>query len=204
MIVKVDEWPVNIYNGLINTVLMKISGGIFVKSFNVHEMTKMALCLAFCVVAGYISFPLPFTPGLVTALTVALAVTALVLSPKLTFITIAAYVFLGAVGLPIFPGFVGGMGRILSPTGGFYLGWPIVYCAVSYFKGNVVNFRRYALVAILIGVPFTYVGGIISMMLVMNIDVYKALAMAVLPFVLGDVLKAVLAVFIAVRINKYL
>ena len=74
------------------------------EKFTVRQMTKMALCLAFCCVSAFISFPLPFTPGLVTALTVALTVTALVLPPKLTFITIAAYVFLGAVGLPVFPG----------------------------------------------------------------------------------------------------
>lgn len=71
--------------------------------FTVRDMTKMAVCLAFCMVSAFISFPLPMTPGLVTALTIALDVTAFVLSPKLTFITVVAYVVLGAVGLPIFP-----------------------------------------------------------------------------------------------------
>ena len=55
-------------------------------------MVKMALCIAFCCVSAFISFPLPFTPGLVTALTIALTVTALVLPPQLTFIAVAAYV----------------------------------------------------------------------------------------------------------------
>ena len=174
------------------------------EKFTVRQMTKMALCLAFCCVSAFISFPLPFTPGLVTALTVALTVTALVLSPKLTFITIAAYVFLGAVGLPVFPGGMGGLGRLLGPTGGFYFGWPFVCLLVSLLKGKAVGFRRYALVAVLVGVPLTYVGGLISMMLVMQVGLWQGLIMAVFPFIPGDIMKALLAAFIGVRVNKML
>lgn len=172
--------------------------------FTIQELTKMALCVAFCCVSAFISFPLPFTPGLVTALTVALTVTALVLPPKLTFIAIAAYVFLGAIGLPIFPGGVGGIGRILGPTGGFYIGWPFVCLLVSWLKGQNISFRHYALVSVLVGVPLTYVGGLISMMLVMQVNLWQGLTMAVFPFIPGDILKALLAAFIAMRVNKQL
>lgn len=172
--------------------------------FTVREMMKMALCVAFCCVSAFISFPLPFTPGLVTALTVALTVTALVLPPRLVFITVASYVFLGAIGLPIYPGGVGGLGRILGPTGGFYLGWPIVCMMVSWLKGSRISFRRYALVSVLAGVPLTYVGGLISMMLVLQVDLWQGLTMAVFPFIPGDIMKSLLAAFIAVRVNKML
>ena len=174
------------------------------EKYTTRNMTKMALCLAFCCVSAFISFPLPFTPGLVTALTVALTVTALVLPPKLTFITIAAYVFLGAVGLPVFPGGMGGLGRLLGPTGGFYFGWPFVCLLVSLFKGRGISFRRYALVAVFIGVPLTYVGGLISMMLVMQVGLWQGLIMAVFPFIPGDIMKALLAAFIGMRVNKML
>lgn len=174
------------------------------EKYTTRHMTKMALCLAFCCVSAFISFPLPFTPGLVTALTVALTVTALVLPPKLTFITIAAYVFLGAVGLPVFPGGMGGLGRLLGPTGGFYFGWPFVCLLVSLFKGRGISFRRYALVAVFIGVPLTYVGGLISMMLVMQVGLWQGLIMAVFPFIPGDIMKALLAAFIGMRVNKML
>ncbi|MBR1693932.1 MAG: biotin transporter BioY, partial [Selenomonas sp.] len=104
--------------------------------FSVQDMTRMAICLAFCCVTAFITFPLPFTPGLVTALTIGIALTALVLPPKLAFITIAAYLFLGAVGLPVYPGGVGGLGRLMGPTAGFYFGWPIVCFLQSCFKGK--------------------------------------------------------------------
>ncbi|SHK35028.1 biotin transport system substrate-specific component [Selenomonas ruminantium] len=172
--------------------------------FTIQELTKMALCVAFCCVSAFISFPLPFTPGLVTALTIALTVTAFVLPPKLTFIAVASYVFLGTIGLPIFPGGVGGIGRILGPTGGFYLGWPFVCLLESWLKGQTIQFRRYALVAVLAGVPLTYIGGLISIMLVMQVGLWQGLTMAVFPFIPGDILKALLAAFIAVRVNKML
>ena len=75
------------------------------KETQVQTMTKMALCIALCCVSAFISFPLPFTPGLVTALTMALGVTAFVLTPKQTFITVTLYVLMGGIGLPVFPGF---------------------------------------------------------------------------------------------------
>ena len=154
--------------------------------FTVQDMTRMAICLAFCCATAFISFPLPFTPGLVTALTIGIGLTALVLPPKLAFITLASYVFLGAIGLPIFPGGVGGMGRLLGPTAGFYFGWPLVCFLQSYFKGQAVSFRRYALVTVL------------------QVGWYEGFMMAVAPFVFGDVLKALLAAFLGVRINKML
>ena len=159
--------------------------------FTVRDMTKMAVCLAFCMVSAFISFPLPMTPGLVTALTIALDVTAFVLSPKLTFITVVAYVVLGAVGLPIFPGGMGGLGRLFGPTGGFYMGWPFVCAIVSWLAaGHVPSFKRYAAIAIIAGIPLTYVGGIASMMMVLHVDLVKALMMAAVPFIPGDIMKA--------------
>jgi biotin transport system substrate-specific component len=174
------------------------------KIFTAQNMMRMSLCIAFCCVSAFISFPLPFTPGLVTALTIALTVTALVLPPRLTFITVAAYVLLGAVGVPIYPGGVGGLGRLLGPTGGFYLGWPFVCAIESLLKGKEISFRRYALVAIVAGVPLTYVGGLISIMYVQQVGLFEGIAMAALPFIPGDIMKALLAAFIGVRVNRML
>ena len=172
--------------------------------FSTQNLVKMALCIAFCCVSAFISFPLPLTPGLVTALTIALTVTARVLPPQLAFLTVAAYVLLGASGLPIYPGGIGGLGRLFGPTGGFYIGWPFVCFIESLCKGQQVSFRRYALVAVCLGVPLTYVGGLISMMHVQQVGLYEGLVMAALPFIPGDIMKALLASLIAVRGNRVL
>ena len=168
------------------------------------KITMVAMCVAFCSVSAYISFPLPFTPGLVTAVTLAFGVTAFVLPPKETALAICIYLALGAIGIPVLPGGTAGLGRILGPTGGFYLAWPVAYYLVSLLKGQDISFKRYALVNIIVGVPLLYAGGRTSMMLLMDIDLKAGLMMAVLPFIPGDVIKALGAAFLGVKINKML
>ena len=117
------------------------------KEFSPQSMAKMAMCIALISVSSYITFPLPFTPAMITASTAAMGLAALVLTPKQTFITMSAYLILGGlVGLPILPGGIGGLGRLLGPTGGFYFAWVVAYTLVSMFKGERINFKRYLIV----------------------------------------------------------
>ncbi|WP_288840383.1 biotin transporter BioY [uncultured Mitsuokella sp.] len=169
-----------------------------------RDMTKMALCVAFCCVTAYISFPLPFTPGMVTALTLALGVTAFVLTPKQTFMALLVYVLLGCIGLPVFVGGTAGFGKLFGPTGGYIIAWLVVYPIISAVKGATPNFKRYALVDIVVGIPLTYVGGLISMMLVMDVSLGAALVMAVLPYIPGDIIKCLMAAFLGVKVNEAL
>lgn len=64
-------------------------------------------------------FPLPFSPAMVTALTLVATLTGLLLQPKDAFIVFIIYILLGAVGLPVFVGGTAGLGKLLGPTGGF-------------------------------------------------------------------------------------
>ncbi len=169
----------------------------------IRDLTKMSMCVALCCVTAYISFPLPFTPGLVTALTFALSLTAYLLTPRQTFTVILIYILLGAVGLPVFAGGQG-LSRLLGPAGGFYFAWLFAYAALSFAKGATPNFKRYLSANILIAVPITYLGGLISMMLVLDVDIFEALTMAVLPFIPGDILKATAAAFLGVKLQKVL
>ncbi len=171
---------------------------------SVRDMTKMAICVAFCCVTAYISFPLPFTPGMVTALTMALGVTAFVLTPRQTFLVLLAYTLLGTAGLPVFVGGTAGIGKLLGPTGGFIFAWILAYPLVSRFKGEHISFRRYALSNILIGIPITYLGGLISMLLLLDVNLWQAMTMAVFPFIPGDIMKALMAAFLGTKINHAL
>ena len=169
----------------------------------IRDLTKMAMCVALCCVTAYISFPLPFTPGLVTALTFALSLTAYLLPPKQTFTVVVIYILLGAVGLPVFAGGQG-LSRLVSPAGGFYFAWIPAYALLSLAKGATPDFKRYLAANILIAVPITYVGGLISMMLVLEVGVFEAATMAVFPFIPGDIIKAAAAALLGVRLQKTL
>ena len=161
---------------------------------NVRELTQMSMCVALCCVTAYISFPLPFTPGMVTALTFALSLTAYILPPRQTLMVMIVYVLLGVAGLPVFVGGTSGIGKLFGPTGGFIFAWVIAYPLLSAIKGSEPNFKRYALTNILTVVPITY----------LDVNLWQALTMAVFPFIPGDIFKAAAAAFISVKLNKFL
>ena len=163
----------------------------------------MAMCVAFCCVTAYISFPLPFTPGMVTALTFALSLTAYILLPRQTFTVILIYILLGAVGLPVLGGGQG-LARLVSPAGGFYFAWLVAYPLLSFAKGELPNVKRYFVANLLVAVPITYAGGLISMILLLDVNLWQALTMAVFPFIPGDVLKALAAAIVGVKMQKVL
>ena len=166
-----------------------------------RDLTKISICVALCCVTAYIAFPLPFTPGYVTALTFALSLSAYLLPPRQTFTVIFVYILMGAVGLPVFANGEG-LSRLLSPVGGFYFAWLVAYPLLSLAKGSYPNFKRYALANILIAVPITYAGGLASMILLLDVNFLEALTMAVLPFIPGDLMKAAAAAVLGVKLQK--
>ncbi len=166
------------------------------------DLTKMSMCVALCCAAAYISFPLPFTPAPVTASTLVLSLMAFILTPRQTFTVILIYILLGAAGMPVFAGGTSGVGKLFGPTGGFILAWLISYPVLSAVKGSTPNFKRYVIADLLTATPITYIGGLISMYLVMEVSIGQAFSMAVLPFILGGVMKTLAAAFIGVRLNS--
>lgn len=167
-----------------------------------RDLTKLSICVALCCVTSYIAFPLPFTPTYVTALTFALSLTAYLLTPRQTFTVIAIYILLGAAGLPVLAG--QGLSRLLSPVGGFYFAWLVAYPLLSLAKGAVPNVKRYLVANALIAMPITYAGGLASMMLMLDVSLLDAFTMAVLPFIIGDLLKALAAAVLGVKLKKVL
>ncbi|MCR5833392.1 MAG: biotin transporter BioY [Selenomonadaceae bacterium] len=174
------------------------------KRLTVRDMTKISMCVALCCVTAYISFPLPFTPGMITALTFAMSLTAYILPPRQTFTVILVYILLGSVGLPVFVGGTSGIGRLFLPTGGFIWAWLIAYPLLSYLKGSTPNLKRYMLANIATVLPITYAGGLISMVLLMEITLWQAMTMAVFPYIFGDTLKALAAALLGIKLQKYL
>ena len=170
--------------------------------FSAGSMTKMAICVALLCVSAYISFPVPFASAMITALTIVMNLTAFLLAPRQTLVVLLIYVLLGAAGLPVFVGGAAGIGEVMGPRGGFLLAFIVAYPIVSWLKGRTCSFRRYFLAAVFVGIPLTYIGGLISLMHFMHLELWPAMLAAVFPFVPGDVLKAALAAYLGVKLNR--
>lgn len=171
---------------------------------NVRQLTKMSICVALLCVSAYISFPVPMAPAMVTAQTVVVNLIALILGPAQSAITVGVYILLGIIGVPVFSGGNAGIGVILGPTGGFIWGFILAAPLMSFLKGNKNSLRRFLLVTICAGMPVIYLFGSLQLTLLNHIGFLKALSAAVLPYIVGDVLKSIAAASLAVALNKAL
>ncbi|MBQ9366130.1 MAG: biotin transporter BioY [Schwartzia sp.] len=170
--------------------------------FDVRSMTRMAICVAILCISAYISIPVPMASAMVTALTVAMNLAAFLLTPRQTLVVMLLYTAIGAAGLPVFVGGAAGIGEIFGPRGGFLIAFLVAYPLVSLMKGSEISFRRYSLVAIVIGIPITYIGGLASLMAFTKLTFTEAVMAAVVPFIPGDIVKALLAAWLGVRLNR--
>jgi len=111
----------------------------------------------------------------------------------------AAYVLLGAFGVPVFAGFTGGLGRIAGPTGGFIIG----YIGCAFITGLIIERFGKSLKALIpamyAGWIVTYVLGLSWFIFVTKMSLLAALPICVLPFLPGDLMKTILS---AVLVNR--
>lgn len=169
-------------------------------------MVQIALCTALMCVSAQISIPLPI--GVPFTLQVLMTILiALILRPIYALISLVLYTLLGIIGLPVFSGGRSGMGTILSPTGGFIIGFIISVFLISLLKGkNDSKYAviRYILVSVLVGIPSMYIPGIAMYMVFVDTDLIGAIAALTSVFILIDLAKCVIASLIAVPLNKAL
>ena len=166
-------------------------------------MVQIALCTALICVSAQLAIPLPIgVPFTLQVLMVML--TALILKPLYSVISLLLYVLLGVVGLPVFSGAKSGIGTILSPTGGFIIGFVLAAFFVSLLKGVLGRKLGGKLTVVIIGIPVMYIPGIALYMVYTGADLVSAIVTLTSVFILLDIAKCVIASLIAVPLNKAL
>jgi biotin transport system substrate-specific component len=170
---------------------------------NVAMMTRAALMSAVTAVAAQIAIPLPFSPVPFTLQVLAVILSGLLLGPRYGALSQAIYVLIGAVGVPVFAQFTGGLGVVLGPTGGYLLSYPIA-AAVTGLATNATRgaARRRALWTSFlwgcVGLAVIYAFGATWLAVVTGLPIPAALAQGVAPFVIFDLIKVALAALVAV------
>lgn len=173
----------------------------------VREMTTAALVAALIAGTAWMTVrvgPVPFT---LQSMFVLLA--GLLLRPGWAAASMGIYLLLGAVGLPVFSGGQSGLGTLMGPTGGFLLAFPIAAAALSAVRGlsaKTGSFTTRRAVADIEGVVvaefLVYLIGVPWLMVSTGMDFGKAFAAAVVPFLLPDAAKAVMAIVVAGAVRR--
>lgn len=168
-----------------------------------QALTRMALLAALLCVSAYLAFPLPITLVNVTAQTFFLNLTALLLPRRQAVVTVGLWLLMGAVGVPVYSGGRGGFGELLGPTGGFILAFPLAAWLMAWLKGTAPSPRRTLLVTFL-GIPVVDILGAAWYAIYAALPFSTALLTTCLPFLPGDLLKAVGSVLVYLPLRKAL
>ena len=165
-----------------------------------RDLTYIALFSVLMAVCAWISIPV--TAVSFTLQTFAIFAALMTLGGRRGTYAVAAYLMLGAVGLPVFSNFQGGAGVLLGATGGYILGF-LAYWGLTARRDTPAARLLACLTGLLVCYAFgtgwflaVYTGGETSL--------GAALALCVAPFVVPDLVKIGLAVTLAGRVRRFL
>ena len=126
-----------------------------------------------------------------------------ILGGKLGTVCVVVYVALGAIGLPVFSGFSGGIGRLFDATGGFIIGFILLSLVYWIIRRYTDKLKHSVLIATVASLSVLYIVGALWYCFVYLGDISRigaALLATVLPFIPFDVLKILLALTVSTRI----
>lgn len=160
--------------------------------------TDIALVIAFALITAAMaqfSFTLSFTPVPITGQTLAVLLSGATLGFRLGAGSQILYLLMGAVGLPFYSDGASGWDVLKGATGGYIVGFIFASAAVGYFSERK-NDRKVlsAIGSFMVGTIIIYTFGALWLAHVLNIPVFSgeesAMALGVVPFLIGDLIKA--------------
>jgi biotin transport system substrate-specific component len=173
-------------------------------SRRIRDMVAAALITALMAATGWVSLPLGTVP--VTLQTMCVALAALLLPAGWAAASMALYVVLGAVGVPVFAGGEAGLGVVLGPTGGYLIGFIVAAGIASFVRESTHSAKAPQLLAdIMAGIillAVIYIIGTAWLAYALHLTLAKAVMAGVVPFVLGDAAKVGVAIMLAAAVRK--
>jgi biotin transport system substrate-specific component len=152
------------------------------------RMTVYASLMAALIAAGaFISIPIGPVPLVMQNFFVLLS--GVLLGKKWGTAGVGVYLLAGILGLPVFAGGTGGIGRIVGPTGGYLLGYLPAVFVTGLISEAGAKIKWMELPAMAAGMVVVYAIGVPWLKMVTGLTLDKALALGLYPFLLGDALK---------------
>lgn len=166
------------------------------------NLTLIGLMTSVICILGPISIPLPISPVPITLGNLAIFLTVYVLGMKRGFISYAVYFLLGLVGLPVFSGFSGGMGKVAGPTGGYMIGFFFMALIAGFFIDRWPGKKSIAAAGMAAGMLVCYLFGTVWLAWQLGVSFVSGLGIGVLPYLPGDAAKIIMALILGPILRK--
>lgn len=165
-------------------------------------MVRIALSVAFLCVSAMITVPVFAIPFTLQSFAV-FSVLGL-LGWKAGGASILVYLMLGALGLPVFSGFSGGIGVLFGQTGGFLFGFLLAVPVFAIFETLSHGRRFFLACGTAAGLLVSYLAGALwyYFLFARDTSFVACLAVTVLPFLLPDAVKMSLALLVSKRMKR--
>ena len=173
------------------------------ETFSVRKMAIIALMTAVLCILAPISIPIFISPVPVSLGVLAVYLTAYVLSPLDATISVIIFILLGTFGLPVFSGYSGGLSKLVGPTGGYIIG----FLFTVYISSLFIHMKKgiiYDVIGMITGLALCYILGTIWFSYQQGKGFFASLLLCVVPFLIGDAIKIIVAVILGTQINKRL
>ena len=170
------------------------------KKSTVFNMTNCALMAALMCVLCPVSVPIGPIPISLSILVILLTV--YVLGTWRALVSYTVYLLLGAVGMPVFSGFQGGLAKLAGPTGGYLAGFWLMILVAGIIMEKGKRNLLVTILGMLVGVAIDYAVGTAWFVFQTESTVVHALDVCVYPFIPFDVAKIVIAVLLGSVVYK--
>lgn len=159
----------------------------------VRDVILILLGALFVAALAQVKIPLPFTPVPLTGQTLAVLLVGATLGSKRGMASMALYIVMGALGLPVFAGGASGFMYLSGPTLGYLVGFVIAAWAIGLLaERGLERSVRTSILPFLVGTIIIYLCGVAWLTIVLG-SLSEAITAGLLPFLLGDVIKLVIA-----------
>lgn len=175
----------------------------FSNRISVKNIVLAGMFAAFLAVMSQVSLPMP-TGVPITVQVFAVALVGVILGWKRGVLAVLVYILIGAVGVPVFANFKGGLSVLTGLTGGYIIAWPVmtILCGIQPKTQNAKLNMTVNIILSLVGLAVCEGVGALQWALLSGNDLRGIIIYSLTAFVPKDIVLTVLAVIIGRQVRK--
>jgi biotin transport system substrate-specific component len=169
-------------------------------NMKIRQMAIIGVITAVICILGPLSIPIGVVPITFTNLAIYFAL--YTLGMRKGTLSYIIYMLIGLAGLPVFSGFSGGLPKLVGPTGGYIIGFIFMALIGGCFIDKFWDKWYLSLVGMVIGTAICYLFGTVWLAYQAHMSLGAAFSVGVIPFIMGDMIKILIAALVGPQIRK--